>query len=67
MNFRSKYDIGEIVYIKTDPDQKKRMVVQVCFGGTGKIEYHLRCGADSVWCFEMEMSLDKDYTITTSE
>lgn len=37
MKFESKYDLGQTVYLVTDPEQLPRMVVAVLFTADGGI------------------------------
>lgn len=59
MMLQSKYDIGQEVYLKTDADQKKRMVTGILIRGNN-VQYDLACGSSSSWHFEFEVSPEKD-------
>lgn len=65
MLLESKYDIGELVYLKTDKDQNKRMVLEVLFSTNG-VQYRLACGNCSSWHYEMECTIEKDVLQTTT-
>ncbi|TDQ12172.1 hypothetical protein [Pedobacter metabolipauper] len=56
----TKYTHGDIVYLKTDPDQKPRMVISFSIRPGGVAYYELAAGADSSYHFEIEMSDTKD-------
>lgn len=59
MIIETKYDIGDIVYLKTDINQKERMVTTI--GITpGNHVYTLSCGDDSSEHYEIELSDTKD-------
>lgn len=60
----SEYDLGQIVYLKTDPDQKKRMVKQICFSHKG-IEFNLIHGTETTWHADFELSVESDILIKT--
>ena len=59
MRIDTKYDIGETVYLKTDPEQKQMIIAQICVKPIGH-EYDLRFGTQSSWHFEMEFNKEKD-------
>lgn len=65
MIIENKFDLGDIVYLKTDPDQKKRMVIQISIRVTGII-YEVNCADRSSWHYEMELSNSKDVLMTTT-
>ena len=55
----SEYDFGDIVFLKTDPDQRERIVV----GWTerpGVILYDLACGTDYSTHYEFEITEKQD-------
>jgi hypothetical protein len=54
-----KYELGQMVYIKTDKEQMRRMVVSISFRPTGVL-YELNCGVSNSWHYEMEVSEEKD-------
>lgn len=52
---RPKFKIGEVLYLKTDPDKFER----VCTGYTVRahcVEYNLVCGTVSSWHYGIEIS-----------
>ena len=61
----NKYEFGQIVYIKTDQDQKPRMVTSINVR-PGYIEYQLNLGTDWSWHPEYAISEEKDVLITTT-
>jgi hypothetical protein len=59
MIIKTKYDIGDIVYLKTDISQKERMITMI--GITpGNNVYTLSCGDDSSDHYEIEITDTKD-------
>ncbi len=63
------YKIGELVYLKTDPDQRKRMVVAIIIrkGNNGEyVEYELACGTEVTHHSDSEIANNVDvlYSLT---
>lgn len=59
MKFESKYGIGDIVYLVTDPTQTERLITAVEFR-PGHVVYKMVVGADCTAHYEMELSDTKD-------
>jgi hypothetical protein len=57
MIIKCQYNLGDFVYLKTDADQKKRMVKQICVSNKG-IECNLVCGTENTWHSEFEISAE---------
>lgn len=55
----NKFNIGDIVYLKTDPDQKARMVVKLSVSQAGVL-YMLSVGASESWHFDIEIATERD-------
>ena len=55
----NKFKIGQEVYIKTDIDQKKRIVTSIIIS-RNEIQYQLSCGVESSWCYDFEISKEID-------
>jgi len=58
----TEFELGEIVYLKTDRDQLKRMIS----GATvrpGGVLYHISCGPSESSHYFVEISKDIDYSI----
>lgn len=53
------YSIGNLVYLKTDPEQKERIVIEITIS-EGSISYNLACGVNSSWHFSCEIAEEKD-------
>ena len=53
-----EYNFGDIVYLKTDPEQKPRMVVRIIL--TPEVNYFvLACGTEESTHHVMEISPDR--------
>ena len=59
MKINTRYDIGDIVYLKTDTNQKERMVTAIIIT-VGSHAYSLSCGDDSSEHYDIEISDTKD-------
>lgn len=54
-----KFKIGQDVYLKTDVDQKTRLIVGINIKPDG-INYELSCADTSSWHFDFEISKEKN-------
>lgn len=61
----NKFNLGDSVYIKTDSEQKIRMVIGISIRPSG-ILYELNCGDRSSYHYQMEVSENKDILISTT-
>lgn len=61
-----EFDVGDVVYLKTDEDQKPRIVAEICIKKTG-IVYNLCQGTVTSWHYDFEMSVNIDVKIKTSD
>lgn len=59
MIINTTYDLGEILYLKTDQDSKQRIVTVIEARAGGTIGYHLSCGAEGSWHYESEIVREK--------
>lgn len=55
MKFESKFDIGELVFLKHDNDKSKRMITGISFRNQKHGSYCLSCGEKETWHYEYEM------------
>lgn len=62
----SKFDFGQEVFLKTDIDQKMRIVTGICIRPNGWISYELSCGTESRWHNDFEISTEKNVVITST-
>ena len=51
----NKYDIGEIVYITTDPEQSARMIIEIIVT-KGDVMYRICCGTQMSVHYEFEIN-----------
>jgi len=51
-----KYDLGEEVYLRTDPDQRKRIITGWLINMNNTITYRLACGIEDSYHFENEIA-----------
>lgn len=59
MLIENKYDIKQVVYLKTDGDQKARIVTAIIIKQEG-ILYELVCGEASSWHYDFEVTPELD-------
>ena len=55
----NKFDLGKIVYLKTDKDQIRRIVTAIQSSLSGAVLYRTNCGASEFWSSEMEICEEK--------
>lgn len=63
MTINNKFNIGDIVYLRTDTDNLKRIVLSMQILPGGAISYHLACGEKDGWHHEFEMSDERNGNI----
>lgn len=56
-----EYTFGDYVYIKTDPEQYERQIVEIVIHESGMIIYALQCGVDRSHHYEFELTQNKNY------
>jgi hypothetical protein len=56
----NKFNIGDIVYLKTDKDQDERIVCAITVYKNGDLVYKLSCGIDDSSHYEFEMTKEKN-------
>ena len=61
MVINNKYDFGDIVYLKTDPEQNKRVVVGINVTPNGDILYRISQGTINSDHYDFEISEEKDF------
>lgn len=64
MIIENKFDLGELVYLKTDEDQKQRMVTKISATLDGGLLYDLSCGTVITCHYEKEISEEKNINAT---
>ena len=60
MRIDTIYDIGEYVYLKTDNEQKQRLIIQITIQPDKTLQYNVRCGTEDSWHYEIEINKEKD-------
>lgn len=61
----NKFELGQIVYLKTDTDQKERIVTGFCIRQSGQ-SYELAQGSISSWHYDFEICEEKNVLMTTT-
>jgi len=62
MKIESKFDIGQIVFLATDSEQRARIVTGIIIRPSGII-YYLTCGSEETTHYDIEFTLEKNYQI----
>lgn len=65
MTIKSRYDIEDIVYLKTDTDQNPQMITAITIRPGGTIVYELSSGTDTSDHYEFEISRQVDNVLKT--
>lgn len=60
MTIKTKYDIEQVIYLKTDEDQRERIITAITIRPLGVI-YEVCCGTCTSSHYDFEMSTDKNY------
>lgn len=66
MDIKSRYDIGSIVFLATDQEQKERMVIQIAVRPGNVLFYELSNADSSSWHYEFEILPERDIVKATS-
>ena len=66
MTVANLFDLGEIVYLKTDKDQLPRMVVAIHVTLAG-VKYQLSSGTTSDYTYAEEISREKSFLSNASK
>ena len=61
MKVDNKFNIGQIVYLKTDPEQRERLVTAIVIRGYG-ILYSVSFETDESTHYDFEIASEKDIT-----
>jgi hypothetical protein len=59
------FDIGDSVYLRTDPEQAERLVTGINVRESG-ISYAVTCGTNESWHYAFEMTKERDIIKATS-
>ena len=63
MNIKLDFNLGDLVFLKTDTDQKERMIVGIWVKPSG-IMYTLNCGVEESYHYPMEITNERDWRKT---
>lgn len=55
----NEYEIGDSVYLRTDTDQKERIVTAIMIR-PGRMAYELTCGTEGSWHYAFEITKERD-------
>ncbi len=58
-----KFNLGQILYLKTDTGQVPRILVEVSIS-INNMRYCLACGSSTSWHYDFEISAEKDVLAT---
>lgn len=60
MIINNEFEIGQIVFLKTDKDQEPRIIISIEVFAAGELLYSLKCGiaTSSHYGFEMSNEID---------
>lgn len=62
----NKFNISEVVYLKTDPDQRERIVSKISILPNGTLVYELSHTTYTSNHYDFELSREKDTILTTT-
>jgi hypothetical protein len=65
MTIANEHDLGDIVYLRTDPDQNILVVTAIAVTPGGLL-YKLAIGTNESWHYGVEISREKDILLATS-
>lgn len=63
----NKFDIGQIVYLRTDEDQMPRIITEISIRHDNFLVYQLSCGTVNSFHYEMEISEEKNILSMTGD
>lgn len=66
INIKNQYDFGDIVYLRTDPDQLPRVIVAIEVYKDGEIQYMVKQRSTTSYHYPYELSDEKDVLLTTT-
>ena len=65
MKIETQYSLGDTVFLKTDTDQKERIIARIQIT-QGNILYGASCGTQESWHYDFELSPEKDLLKTST-
>jgi len=60
MYISNKFSRGDFVYLTTDPEQKKRVVICITVFDRDDLSYTVQCGTERSDHYDFEISLEPD-------
>lgn len=54
------FELGDIVYLKTDPEQLERIITAFCLYPGNGVTYRLSFDTEDAWHYAIEISTEKD-------
>lgn len=60
MIITTEHDIGEIVFVKTDEEQRERMITEISIKSPNFVLYLLSYGVNNSWHSDVEISKELD-------
>ena len=60
------FKLEQVVYLKTDKEQKERLVTGILLKPFGSVAYELTEGPNTSWHYGFEMLTEKDIMLCTS-
>lgn len=55
----NKHELGDVVYLISDPEQYKRIITDIKIGLDGGLIYYLALGVESTQHYELELTKEK--------
>lgn len=62
-----EFEIGQIVYLKMDNEQRERMVTGISLRPNRSVTYCLALGTTETWHYSIEIDSEKDIVKATTE
>lgn len=59
MTINNKFKLGEVVFLRTDPEQFARIIVAIQLTVDGGMLYKLAVGMNEQWHYEVEITREK--------
>ena len=66
MFIENKYEVGDTVYLKTDKEQKARLVTGILVKSSNYLNYELSCGSESSWHVDFEISAEANILVSST-
>lgn len=66
MHIDNKYKLGDPVYLVTDPQQLKRIVIGILVREQGGLMYHVSYVNEAQYCYDCELSGIEDIILKTT-